>query len=68
MLLLGDGSFDFKNYLGTDAANHVPPYIVKTSYLWTASDPAYAAVVGMTFFRTLLSGDSQRQPRVSSVR
>ena len=46
LLLLGDGSYDFKDRLGTGAPNHVPPYIVQTRYLWTASDPAYAAVNG----------------------
>ena len=46
VLLLGDATFDFKNYLGTDVTNQVPPFMVRTSYLWTASDPAYAAVNG----------------------
>ncbi len=46
VLLLGDGSYDFKDYLGTGVKNHVPPYMVKTSYLWTASDPMYASVNG----------------------
>ena len=46
VLLIGDGTFDYKNYLGTDAPNHVPPLMVRTSYLWTASDPAYAAING----------------------
>jgi hypothetical protein len=46
VLLLGDATYDFKNNLGTDVVNQVPPYIVRTSYLWTASDPAYAAVNG----------------------
>ena len=30
----------------TGIANQVPPLIVKTTYMWTASDPAYAAVNG----------------------
>jgi hypothetical protein len=46
VLLLGDASFDYKDYLQTGVVNHVPPIIVKTSYLWTASDPSYAAVNG----------------------
>ena len=46
VVLLGDGTFDFEDYLGTGVQNHVPPLMVKTSYLWTASDPAYAAVNG----------------------
>jgi hypothetical protein len=46
VLLLGDASYDFKDYLGTGVTNHLPSLAVKTSYLWTASDPAYAAVNG----------------------
>jgi hypothetical protein len=46
VLLLGDATYDFKGYLGTGVENRVPPLLVKTSYLWTASDPAYAAVNG----------------------
>jgi hypothetical protein len=46
VLLLGDASYDFKDYLETGVKNQVPPWTVKTSYLWTASDPAYAAVHG----------------------
>jgi len=38
--------YDFKDYLGTGVRNQVPPLMVKTSYLWTASDPAFAAVNG----------------------
>jgi hypothetical protein len=46
VLLLGDASYDFKDYLQTGVGNQVPPLMVKTSYLWTASDLAYAAVNG----------------------
>ncbi|HEY7697017.1 MAG TPA: C25 family cysteine peptidase, partial [Vicinamibacteria bacterium] len=46
VLLLGDASYDFKDYLGTGVKNEVPPWMVKTSYLWTASDPGYAEVHG----------------------
>jgi len=46
VVLLGDATYDFKNVFGTGDVNRVPPLIVKTSYLWTASDPAYAAVNG----------------------
>ncbi len=46
VLLLGDATYDFKDYLGTGVANQLPPLTVKTSYLWTASDPAYAALNG----------------------
>jgi hypothetical protein len=46
VVLLGDGTYDFKDYLGTGVQNQVPPLIVRTSYLWTASDQALAAVHG----------------------
>jgi hypothetical protein len=46
VVLLGDATYDFKNYLGTGVSNQVPPLMVKTTYLWTASDPAYGAVNG----------------------
>lgn len=46
VVLLGDATYDFEDRLGTGVTNHVPPLIVKTSYLWTASDPSYAAVNG----------------------
>jgi hypothetical protein len=46
VLLLGDASYDFKDYLGTGRKNQVPPLLVKTSFLWTASDAAYASVNG----------------------
>jgi hypothetical protein len=46
VLLLGDATYDFKDYLKTGVTNQVPPFLVKTSYLWTASDPALAAVHG----------------------
>jgi hypothetical protein len=46
VLLLGDGTYDFKDYLGLGAANQAPPFMVKTRYLWTASDPTLAAIHG----------------------
>ena len=46
VLLLGDGTFDFKDYFGWGVENQVPPFPFKSTYLWTASDPAYAAVNG----------------------
>ena len=46
VLLLGDATYDFKDALGTGVTNQVPPFMTKTSYLWTASDPTYAAVNG----------------------
>ena len=46
VVLLGDGTFDFEDSSRNRVQNQVPPLMVKTSYLWTASDPAYAAVNG----------------------
>jgi hypothetical protein len=46
VLLLGDATYDGKDYLGTHVVNRVPALTVKSSYLWTASDPSYAAVNG----------------------
>ena len=46
VVLLGDGSYDYKDYAQLGGTNPVPPMMVKTSYLWTASDPTLAAVNG----------------------
>jgi hypothetical protein len=46
VVLAGDGTFDFKDHLKTGVENQVPPMMVMTSYLETASDPAYVAVNG----------------------
>jgi len=56
VLLLGDASYDFKDYLGTGVVNHLPPLMVRTSYLWTASDPAYASVNGEDLLPDLAIG------------
>ncbi len=46
VLLLGDGTYDFKDYLKTGVTNRVPPLLVRTRFLWTASDPTLAMVNG----------------------
>jgi parallel beta-helix repeat protein len=46
VLLLGDASYDPKDYLGTGTKDWLPGLPIKTSYLWTVSDPGYAAVNG----------------------
>jgi hypothetical protein len=46
VVLLGDGTYDYKDYLGYSVPNVVPPLLARTSYLWTASDPAYGWVNG----------------------
>jgi len=46
VVLLGDASYDPKDYLKTGVKNRLPAFPVKTSFLWTVSDPAYASVNG----------------------
>jgi len=49
VVLLGDATYDFKGFYGiygSWAQNHVPPLMVKTRFLWTVSDPAYASING----------------------
>jgi hypothetical protein len=46
VLLLGDASYDFKDVKHTGVVNQVPPYMIEDDYMWTVSDPAYAAVNG----------------------
>jgi hypothetical protein len=46
VLLLGDATYDPKDHLRTGVADRVPAFPLRTSYLWTASDPAYARVNG----------------------
>jgi len=47
VVLLGDGTYDGKDNLHTGVVNRVPAFMLKTSYLWTASDPSYASVNGV---------------------
>jgi hypothetical protein len=56
VLLLGDGTFDFKNYLGTSVVNRVPPLMIRTTYIETASDPTFAAVNGEDLLPDLAIG------------
>ena len=46
VLLLGDASYDPRNFMGTSGPSPLPALWRKTSYLWTASDPQLAAVNG----------------------
>jgi hypothetical protein len=46
VLLLGDASYDPRNFTGTSQPSPLPALWAKTSYLWTASDPELAAVNG----------------------
>jgi hypothetical protein len=56
VVLAGDGTYDFKDNLKTGVENQVPPMMVLTSYLETASDPAYAAVNGEDLLPDLAIG------------
>ncbi len=56
VVLLGDATYDPKDYLKTGVKNQVPPAMVKTSYLWTASDPFYASVNGKDLVPDLAIG------------
>jgi hypothetical protein len=46
VLLVGDSSYDPRNFTGTALASPLPALWTKTSYLWTVSDPELAAVNG----------------------
>jgi hypothetical protein len=56
VVLLGDATYDYKDYMKTGVSNQVPPLMVKTSYLWTASDPSYASVNGEDLLPDLAIG------------
>ncbi len=45
-LLVGDASYDPRNFTGTSQPSPLPALWAKTSYLWTVSDPQLAAVNG----------------------
>jgi hypothetical protein len=46
VLLLGDATYDPQRFVASSWASPLPVLWAKTSYLWTASDPALAAVNG----------------------
>jgi hypothetical protein len=46
VLLLGDATYDPRNFTGTAQPSPLPALWTKTSYLWTVSDPLLAAVNG----------------------
>jgi hypothetical protein len=46
VLLLGDSSYDPRNFTGLDQGAPLPAKWVKTSYLWTSSDPTLGAING----------------------
>ena len=56
VVLLGDGTWDFHDVLGTGVGNQVPPLMLKTRYIWASSDSAYAAVNGSDILPDLAIG------------
>jgi hypothetical protein len=46
VLLVGSGTFDFKDYLGFGIINYIPPYLIETESMQTASDKHYVSVKG----------------------
>jgi hypothetical protein len=56
VVLLGDATYDPRRFLTTSWASPLPALWAKTSYLWTASDPALAAVNGEDLLPDLAIG------------
>jgi peptidase C25-like protein len=46
VLLLGDTTYDPKHYLPSGGPDRIPSPLLKTTFLWTVSDPSLAAVNG----------------------
>jgi hypothetical protein len=45
-LLVGDGNYDYQNYLGASPANYLPPYMAIDPYMETAADNWYTCLIG----------------------
>ena len=56
VVLLGDATYDPRHFLSTSWASPLPALWTKTSYLWTASDPALGAVNGEDLLPDLAIG------------
>ena len=56
VLLLGDSTDDPQRFVSTSWASPLPAFWVKTSYLWTVSDPALGAVNGEDLLPDLAIG------------
>jgi Peptidase family C25 len=56
VLLLGDATYDPRHFLSPSWASPLPALWAKTSYLWTVSDPALAAVNGEDLLPDLAIG------------
>ena len=58
VLLVGDGSYDFKNHSGHNPATLIPPYLAWVDYWWgeTASDNLLVTIVGGDHLPDMLIG------------
>jgi hypothetical protein len=56
VLLLGDATYDPRRFQATSWGSPLPALWLKTSYLWTASDPALGAVNGEDLLPDLAIG------------
>jgi hypothetical protein len=58
VLLVGDGTYDFKNYSGYNNPNLMPPYLAQVDPWWgeTASDNQYVTLAGSDNLPDLLIG------------
>jgi hypothetical protein len=56
VLLLGDSSYDPRNFIGSSKPSPLPALWTKTSYLWTVSDPQLGAVNGEDLLPDLAIG------------
>jgi len=56
VLLLGESTYDPQHFLSSSHASPLPALWVKTSYLWTVSDPTLAAVNGEDAYPDLAIG------------
>jgi hypothetical protein len=67
VVLLGDSSYDPRHFLTTSWASPLPALWAKTSYLWTVSDPALAAVNGEDAIPDLAIGRLPAQTPAEAV-
>jgi hypothetical protein len=56
VLLLGDATYDPKDFTKTGTRDRLPTPLTRTSFIWTASDPTYAQVNGSDLLPDLAIG------------
>ncbi|HEY5906653.1 MAG TPA: C25 family cysteine peptidase, partial [Vicinamibacteria bacterium] len=56
VLLLGDATYDPKDFTKTGTKDRLPTPLARTSFIWTASDPSYAQVNGNDLLPDLAIG------------